>query len=107
MTGGIAVSCENGHKSTGSISYSLAHFTLAAGDETLQFLQQLSSSTRSEVEEWSSLLASEKPQPSPEFPGISDSLELLEENILFSLANSFIASFNTSTNSGSFALMHL
>ncbi|XP_062278616.1 uncharacterized protein LOC133983526 isoform X4 [Scomber scombrus] len=39
----------------------------AAGDETLQFLQQLSASTRSEVDDWSVMLASDQPQPAPEF----------------------------------------
>ncbi|XP_026226577.1 uncharacterized protein LOC113169408 isoform X3 [Anabas testudineus] len=39
-----------------------------AGDETLQFVQQLSSSARSEVDDWSLMLTSDKPQPSTEFP---------------------------------------
>lgn len=73
---GISVLCMALNKTTGSISYSLTQFTLAAGDETLQFVQQLSSSARSEVDDWSLMLTSDKPQPSTEFPGISNSLEL-------------------------------
>ncbi|KAM4568434.1 uncharacterized protein V3H82_012629 isoform 3-T4 [Fundulus diaphanus] len=39
-----------------------------AGDETLQFLQLLSASGRSELDDWSLLMAAEKSRPSAEFP---------------------------------------
>lgn len=83
------------------MSYSLTCFALAAGDETLQLLQQLSASTRCEVDDWSLMLASDKPQPSPEFPGTRKCVELhrcflayFAAFILLSLANSFITSFS-------------
>nr|XP_046256671.1 uncharacterized protein LOC124065372 isoform X14 [Scatophagus argus] len=55
---------------TRSASKRLSRNLDGAGDETLQ----LSSSTRSEVDEWSQMLTSDKPQPSPEFParGVSE-----------------------------------
>ncbi|XP_042079710.1 uncharacterized protein LOC102295024 isoform X6 [Haplochromis burtoni] len=37
------------------------------GDETLQFLQVVSASARTQVDDWSLLMVSEKPQPSSEF----------------------------------------
>lgn len=43
---------------------------VAAGDETLQFLQRLSALTRSDCDDWSIMLTSEKPQASPAFSGI-------------------------------------
>lgn len=48
----------------------LTCFTSAAGDQTLQFLQLLSASCRSEVDDWSLLMAAETSRPSSEFPGI-------------------------------------
>ncbi|XP_071372176.1 uncharacterized protein [Centroberyx affinis] len=39
------------------------------GDDTLQFLQQLSVSNRSEVDDWFLMLESDKPAPSPELSG--------------------------------------
>ncbi|KAI3360936.1 hypothetical protein L3Q82_013144, partial [Scortum barcoo] len=53
---------------TRSASKRLSRNLDGAGDETLQFLQQLSASTRSEVDDWSLMMTSDKPQPSPEFP---------------------------------------
>ncbi|KAM8734767.1 uncharacterized protein AB9X84_023470 isoform 12-T13 [Acanthopagrus schlegelii] len=53
---------------TRSASKRLSRNLDGAGDETLQFLQQLSTSTRSEVDDWSLMLTSDKPQPSHEFP---------------------------------------
>ncbi|XP_044063520.1 uncharacterized protein LOC122881404 isoform X14 [Siniperca chuatsi] len=52
---------------TRSASKRLSRNLDGAGDETLQLLQQLSASTRSEFDDWSLMLASDKPQPSPEF----------------------------------------
>lgn len=78
LDGGMCVNpfLESLYNRTRSISYSLTRFTLAAGDETLQFLQQLSASTRSEVDDWLLMLTSDKPQPSPEFPGTRNCVEL-------------------------------
>ncbi|XP_055358922.1 uncharacterized protein LOC114842461 isoform X3 [Betta splendens] len=53
---------------TRSASKRLSRNLDGAGEETLQFVQQLSSSTRSEVDEWSLMLSSDKPQPSTAFP---------------------------------------
>ncbi|XP_036930189.1 uncharacterized protein LOC119006009 isoform X12 [Acanthopagrus latus] len=53
---------------TRSASKRLSRNLDGAGDETLQFLQRLSTSTRSEVDDWSLMLTSDKPQPSHEFP---------------------------------------
>ncbi|XP_035528044.1 uncharacterized protein LOC118335725 [Morone saxatilis] len=58
---------------TRSASKRLSRNLDGAGDETLQFLRQLSASTRSEVDDWSLLKASEKPQPSPIFPARGES----------------------------------
>ncbi|XP_042345174.1 uncharacterized protein LOC121945189 isoform X7 [Plectropomus leopardus] len=52
---------------TRSASKRLSRNLDGAGDDTLQFLQQLSASTRSEVDDWLLLLTSDKPQPSSEF----------------------------------------
>ncbi|XP_039662866.1 titin-like isoform X8 [Perca fluviatilis] len=56
---------------TRSASKRLSRNLDGAGDETLQFLQQLSASTSSEVDDW--FLTSDKPQPSPEFPARGES----------------------------------
>ncbi|XP_028436502.1 uncharacterized protein LOC114557282 isoform X6 [Perca flavescens] len=56
---------------TRSASKRLSRNLDGAGDETLQFLQQLSASTSSEVDDW--LLRSDKPKPSPEFPARGES----------------------------------
>lgn len=61
---------------SGFMSNSLTCFTFAAGDETLQFMQQLSSSARSEADEWSLMLTSDKPQPSSEVQGTWTSVQL-------------------------------
>ncbi|KAL6109075.1 uncharacterized protein ACO6RY_12286 [Pungitius sinensis] len=53
---------------TRSASKRLSRNLEGAGDETLQLLRQLSASTRSEVDDWSMMLSSDKPQPSPQFP---------------------------------------
>ncbi|XP_031154802.2 uncharacterized protein LOC116049367 isoform X6 [Sander lucioperca] len=58
---------------TRSASKRLSRNLDGAGDETLQFLQQLSASTRSEVDDWLLMLTSDKPQPSPEFPARGES----------------------------------
>ncbi|XP_070767718.1 uncharacterized protein [Enoplosus armatus] len=58
---------------TRSASKRLSRNLDGAGDETLQLLQQLSASTRSEVDDWLLMLASDKPQPSPEFPARGES----------------------------------
>lgn len=52
-------------------SYSLKYLAVAAGDETLQFLQRLSATTRSKVgdDDWSLKLTSDQPRPFPNFPG--------------------------------------
>ncbi|XP_035988332.1 titin homolog isoform X2 [Fundulus heteroclitus] len=50
-----------------------------AGDETLQFLQLLSASGRSELDDWSLLMAAEKSLPSAEFPVRWASTESWEE----------------------------
>ncbi|XP_030605420.1 titin-like isoform X3 [Archocentrus centrarchus] len=39
----------------------------AAGDETLQLMHLLSESARTEADDWSELMVSDRPQPSPEF----------------------------------------
>lgn len=59
-------------------SYSLKYLAVVAGDETLQFLQRLSATTRSKVgdDDWSLKLASNQPQPFPDFPGTRSRLEL-------------------------------
>ncbi|XP_071325089.1 uncharacterized protein [Trachinotus anak] len=58
---------------TRSASKRLSRNLDGAGDETLQFLQQLSASTRSEADDWSLLLESDKPQPSSEFTARGES----------------------------------
>ncbi|XP_029360050.1 titin homolog isoform X2 [Echeneis naucrates] len=58
---------------TRSASKRLSRNLDGAGDETLQFLQQLSASTRSEVDDWSLMLESAKPQLSPVFPAVRES----------------------------------
>ncbi|KAK9513643.1 hypothetical protein VZT92_027159 [Zoarces viviparus] len=58
---------------TRSASKRLSHNLDGAGDETLQFLQQLSASTRCEVDDWSLMLSSDKPRSLPEFPATGDS----------------------------------
>ncbi|XP_029307448.1 uncharacterized protein LOC115021278 isoform X4 [Cottoperca gobio] len=58
---------------TRSASKRLSRNLDGAGDETLQLLQQLSASTRCEVDDWSTMLTSDKPQPSPEFPARGES----------------------------------
>lgn len=67
---------ESPDKSTGSTNYSLTYFAVAAGDETLQFLQQLSALTRCDVDDWSLMLPTDKPRPSPEIPGTRSCVEL-------------------------------
>ncbi|XP_029695070.1 protein 4.1-like isoform X11 [Takifugu rubripes] len=52
---------------TRSASKRLSRNLDGAGDETLQFLQRLSALTRSECDDWSIMLTSEKPQASPAF----------------------------------------
>ncbi|XP_008294726.1 titin-like isoform X4 [Stegastes partitus] len=49
---------------TRSASKRLSRNLDGAGDDTLQFLQQLSAPIRSEVDDWSLLMASDTPQPS-------------------------------------------
>ncbi|XP_031708477.1 uncharacterized protein LOC116386431 isoform X4 [Anarrhichthys ocellatus] len=58
---------------TRSASKRLSRNLDGAGDETLQFLQRLSASTRCEVDDWSLMLSSDKPRSSPEFPATGDS----------------------------------
>ncbi|XP_067366260.1 uncharacterized protein [Channa argus] len=58
---------------TRSASKRLSRNLDGAGDETLQFLEQLSSSTRSEVDEWSWMQTSDKPQSSTAFPAGGES----------------------------------
>lgn len=79
----------------------MTFFTVAAGDETLQFLQKLSALTRCEFDEWSLVLSSDKPQASPELTGTRAVwictcvfLTYSMEYFLFLLAYSLIASFN-------------
>lgn len=97
-------------KGTSSINYSLACFALAAGDETLQYPQQFSASTSSEVDDLSLQLTSDKPQHSPEFQGTRNCVEPHQRFLayfqhLFSLANSLFKSSNVLIRSGSFAFM--
>ncbi|XP_028326291.1 LOW QUALITY PROTEIN: protein 4.1-like [Gouania willdenowi] len=54
---------------TRSASKRLSRNLDGAGDETLQFLQLLSASTRCEVDDWSLLMSSLNAQPSPKFSG--------------------------------------
>ncbi|XP_041798225.1 uncharacterized protein LOC121610272 isoform X2 [Chelmon rostratus] len=56
---------------TRSASKRLSRNLDGAGDETLQFLQRLSASARSEVDDWSLMLTSDK--PSPESPARGES----------------------------------
>ncbi|XP_075964993.1 uncharacterized protein LOC142969175 isoform X11 [Anarhichas minor] len=65
---------------TRSASKRLSRNLDGAGDETLQFLQQLSASTRSEVDDWSLMLSSDKPRSSPEFPATGDSGQTVIES---------------------------
>ncbi|XP_054478342.1 LOW QUALITY PROTEIN: uncharacterized protein LOC129110178 [Anoplopoma fimbria] len=58
---------------TRSASKRLSRNLDGAGDETLQFLQLLSASTSSEVDDWSQMLPSDRPQSSPEFPARGES----------------------------------
>ncbi|XP_068999114.1 uncharacterized protein [Embiotoca jacksoni] len=58
---------------TRSASKRLSRNLDEAGDETLQFLKQLSASTSSEVDNWSLMMASDKAQSSPEFPARRES----------------------------------
>ncbi|KAG7475563.1 titin isoform X12 [Solea senegalensis] len=58
---------------TRSASKRLSRNLDGAGDDTLQILQQHSASTRSETDDWWSMLLSDKPQPSPEFPASGES----------------------------------
>uniref|UniRef100_A0AAQ4PS56 Protein 4.1 n=1 Tax=Gasterosteus aculeatus aculeatus TaxID=481459 RepID=A0AAQ4PS56_GASAC len=53
---------------TRSASKRLSRNLEGAGDETLQLLRQLSASTRSEVDDCSMMLSSDKPQSSPQWP---------------------------------------
>eukprot|EP00066_Takifugu_rubripes_P014794 XP_011604060.1 PREDICTED: uncharacterized protein LOC101066037 isoform X4 [Takifugu rubripes] len=69
---------------TRSASKRLSRNLDGAGDETLQFLQRLSALTRSECDDWSIMLTSEKPQASPAFsargqPNNQPSIQLWEE----------------------------
>ncbi|XP_028280977.1 uncharacterized protein LOC114448296 isoform X4 [Parambassis ranga] len=58
---------------TRSASKRLSRNLDGAGDETLQFLQQLSASTRCEVDDWSLMMASDKFQSSSEFTAKGES----------------------------------
>ncbi|XP_068425786.1 uncharacterized protein [Clinocottus analis] len=58
---------------TRSASKRLSRNLDGAGDETLRFLQRLSASTRSEVDDWSLMMSSDKPRSSPEFPARGES----------------------------------
>ncbi|KAK5892508.1 hypothetical protein CesoFtcFv8_012878 [Champsocephalus esox] len=61
---------------TRSASKRLSRNLDGAGDETLQLLQHLSASTRSEVGDWLLMLTSDKPQPSPELPAKGESEQI-------------------------------
>ncbi|XP_026148920.1 uncharacterized protein LOC113122119 isoform X2 [Mastacembelus armatus] len=56
-----------------SASKRLSHNLDGAGDETLQFVQQLSASSRSETDDWSLVLTSDKAQPPPDFTARGES----------------------------------
>ncbi|XP_015257385.1 PREDICTED: uncharacterized protein LOC107102539 isoform X13 [Cyprinodon variegatus] len=58
---------------TRSASKRLSRNLDGAGDQTLQFLQLLSASCRSEVDDWSLLMAAETSRPSAEFPARGES----------------------------------
>lgn len=62
-------------QAAGLMSCSLTCFAPAAGDETLQFLQQLSASTRCETDDWSLMMTPDKSQPSLGFPGTRKCVE--------------------------------
>uniref|UniRef100_A0A3P9L5S2 Protein 4.1 n=1 Tax=Oryzias latipes TaxID=8090 RepID=A0A3P9L5S2_ORYLA len=53
---------------TRSASKRLSRNLDGAGEETLQFLLKLSASSRCEIDDWSSVIASDKPQSSQTFP---------------------------------------
>ncbi|XP_018543577.2 uncharacterized protein LOC108890900 isoform X12 [Lates calcarifer] len=65
---------------TRSASKRLSRNLDGAGDDTLQFLQQLSASTRSETDDWSFMLESDKPQPSVEFSARGESDQALSQS---------------------------
>ncbi|XP_056237233.1 titin-like isoform X5 [Seriola aureovittata] len=65
---------------TRSASKRLSRNLDGAGDDTLQFLQQLSASTRSEADDWSLMLESDKPQPSSEFPARGESKQTFTQS---------------------------
>ncbi|XP_027868328.1 titin homolog isoform X5 [Xiphophorus couchianus] len=58
---------------TRSASKRLSRNLDGAGDETLQFLQLLSASSRSEADDWSLLITTHKSRPSVEFPARGES----------------------------------
>ncbi|XP_043973480.1 titin-like isoform X6 [Gambusia affinis] len=58
---------------TRSASKRLSRNLDGAGDETLQFLQLLSASSRSEADDWSLLITTRKYRPSVEFPARGES----------------------------------
>ncbi|KAM7383638.1 hypothetical protein PAMP_003273 [Pampus punctatissimus] len=63
---------------TRSASKRLSRNLDGAGDETL--LQQLSASTRSEVDDWSLMMAYDRPQPSPKFTARGDSEQTFSQS---------------------------
>ncbi|KAF7665728.1 hypothetical protein LDENG_00132620 [Lucifuga dentata] len=60
---------------TRSASKRLSRNPDGAGDDSLQFLQWLSVSNRSEVDNWSLILESDKPKPSPELSARGESVQ--------------------------------
>ncbi|KAM9309485.1 uncharacterized protein KZ484_025542 isoform 9-T11 [Pholidichthys leucotaenia] len=68
---------------TRSASKRLSRNLDGAGEETLQPLQQLSASTRSEADDWSLLMSSDRPQTSHEFTVTPLDLAQVEEGEYF------------------------
>ncbi|KAM9309479.1 uncharacterized protein KZ484_025542 isoform 3-T5 [Pholidichthys leucotaenia] len=64
---------------TRSASKRLSRNLDGAGEETLQPLQQLSASTRSEADDWSLLMSSDRPQTSHEFTAGGESVETVTQ----------------------------
>lgn len=91
------------------LSCFLTCFAVAAGDETLQFLQQLSVLTRCEYDDWSIMLTSGKPQASPAFSGTGAvwifACAFWQYTCLLLLANHFFFIFTTCSLSGSFVYL--
>ncbi|XP_029927918.1 titin-like isoform X2 [Myripristis murdjan] len=65
---------------TRSASKRLSRNLDGAGDDTLQSLQKLSVSNRSEVDDWFMMLESDKPEPFPELSASGESLQTFKQS---------------------------